>query len=549
MVNSVGIAGTDGYAPIYAPDDRWTQWSIHEIYTGQAGLNKFIPKLNDYVVEPESNTWWRVTNLDTITFIPELTPISFANNVATDVIVGEADDIYRVYFDKSVTPYTLSVDALLKVFGSAATTARLYRGSIIDNTKLISRRYDNSGNFIGNDIPLQMVAYQSTDNFAIKSIPTCNTTVEDFQDGETVSAVIFDSNGKVLSKKYLVLEETTFVPQAYAEQKFITNIYLKSPFISSMSDTDINYPVNLPMESFNPIGVVQYNDGSTVEYPIDGNKFRLYGLDSFISTIIGQSVPLVLSYRLDVNEAALATVTTDGTFITKPYNLIVSNPNTSYNVKMFVYPRWIDDINGYALDAYLMNLDRNALFDVTGMFSLASNSAAFNPLAYGVTQRLILNLDLANVSGIYNHFLHVQTVDIVLRAKASDTFATNIWEVQTQIPSTTAYYGTNLKATRDASAPTKVYVDNGAIDINDFLNKLYYPTQPLVNTLTESVPPVPTHIEVRWNGNSVIQPIENYATAFEFANTVTSLSNVQVVFLKQGPYGYLKLSVGSLTVR
>jgi len=35
-----------------------------------------------------------------------------------------------------------------------------------------------------------------------------------------------------------------------------------------MNDSIINYPVNLPMESFNPIGVVQYNDGSFVEYPL-----------------------------------------------------------------------------------------------------------------------------------------------------------------------------------------------------------------------------------------------------------------------------------------
>ncbi|MBF6682381.1 hypothetical protein, partial [Acinetobacter baumannii] len=77
-------------------------------------------------------------------------------------------------------------------------------------------------------------------------------------------------------------------------------------FVENSRTNDINYPVNLPVPSFNPIAVVQYNDGSQVEYPVNGDKFSLFGLEQFPSTIIGHSVPLVLSYRLDPNEAALA---------------------------------------------------------------------------------------------------------------------------------------------------------------------------------------------------------------------------------------------------
>jgi len=40
-------------------------------------------------------------------------------------------------------PYTLAIDGLLYIYSSTATVARIYQGTIIDNSKLISQRYDN----------------------------------------------------------------------------------------------------------------------------------------------------------------------------------------------------------------------------------------------------------------------------------------------------------------------------------------------------------------------------------------------------------------------
>jgi len=331
MPNAIGIVGLDGYTPVYQPDGRWAIWSIHEIYMGDIGENRVIPKVSDYVVEPETGSTYIVSTLNNITYIPTLSPINLQNTVSTDYLISSTGDNYRIYYDKSVVPYTLAVDGLLRVYSSTASYARIYQGSFIDPTKIISRRYDNNGNFIGDNIPLVLVAYNSHDNYAIKSIPTCNT-LQELQDGEGCIVVVFDNAGKVLAKVSCILEETTFVAQAYAEQKYITQIFMKSPFISVSQQNEINYPVNLPIISFNPIGVVQYNDASQVEFPVDGDKFRLYGLDQFVSTIIGHRVPLVLSYRMDPTEAALASVDSDNYYVTRPYSLIVTNANTSYNV-------------------------------------------------------------------------------------------------------------------------------------------------------------------------------------------------------------------------
>lgn len=548
MTDAIGVVGNDGFTPVYNKDGTWKIWGIHEIYRGQEGKGKYIPKVNDYVVEPETGVMYIVTDLHNLTYVPELTPVNIKQDLSRDYLTSSTNDNYRVYYDKSMDPYTLAVDGFMRIHHNTASFARIYRGTDIDPTKIISRRYDNNGNFVSHDIPLVMVAYSTHDNYAIKSIPTCSCDI-DLVTGESCSVVVFDSNGKVVTKVKCIVEETTYVAQAYAEQKYITQIFLKSVFVSETQTSDIHYPVNLPITSFNPIGVVQYNDGSQVEFPIDGDKFRLYGLDQFVSTIIGHKVPMVLSYRLDSNEAALANVNSDGFFVTRPYNLIVSNPNRSYNVKMFVYPVWVDPLNGYKYKVFLMNLDRNILYDITNLVGITSQSPSFNPLGYGIMQRLTFMVDLAKVSGAYSSFLHIQTVDILLRGQATDTTLITPWEVGNQVPTNVPYYGAELKAVRNGTVQQKVYIGNNCTTVDQFINKLYKPTQPLFNPLTETEPPTPTHIEICYLDKSVFTTIANYNQEVVFDIPVKQLDNVEIVFYKETVTGYLKLSIASLLVR
>ena len=549
MTSAIGIVGTDNYTPIYNPEGRWQIHALHDIYMGSEGQNKVVPKVDDYVIEVSSGKMFRVSELNPVTLVPTLAPVELSKEVTIEQIITTSNDNFRLYFDKSISPYTLALDSMVKIHSSSASFARVYRGSYIDENNVISRRYNNSGEFIGVDIPLEAVAFNSHDNYAIKAVPTCNTQ-EELVDGEAAIVAVFDTNGKLISRIACVCEETTFVAQAYAEQKFITNIFMKSAFIYDTNSSEISYPVNLPTQSFSPIGVVQYNDGSQIEYPIDGDKFTLYGMDQFVSSIIGHRVPLVLSYRMSSNESALANVNVEGQhFITRPYSLVVSSPNTSYNAKLYVYPVWVDQLTGYNYKVFLMNLDRNVLFDVTSLVSLAANSPSFNPVGYGITQRLIFTIDLANVSSMFNSFLHVQSVDIVLRGPANEESTTTLWEVASQVPTPTPYYGTNLRATVDAPTRTKVMFDNNFTTVTEFINNVYKPTNPLFNPMTEVAAPIPTHMEVEHGNEKILIRIEDYNQPVVFSHPVPALSNIDITFLRLTSSGYLKLSIASMTVR
>lgn len=548
MSNAIGVVGEDGYTPIYQPDARWEMWSLHDIYRGGTGKNKFIPKVNDYVVEPESGLMYVVVSVDQVTMIPELALVTIKQSFANDELLSTTADNYRVYYDKSVTPHTLTVDGFMHTYSTTASFARIYRGTDLDPTKVISRRFDNNGNFVGHDIPMTMVRFNSHDNFGVKSVPGCNCEVE-LVDGEPCTVVIFDSNSKVVTKVNCIIEDTTFVSQAYAEQKYITQIFLKSAFVDATQEGVINYPVNLPVKSFNPVAVVQYNDGSQVEYTIDGDKFSLYGLDQFTSTILGHKVPLVLTYKMDANEAALANVNNDGFVITRPYSLVVSQANRSYNVKMFVYPQWVDDVTGYTYKVYMTNLDRNVLYDITSVVSLGHNSPTFLPNAYGITQRLTFTVDLASVNSSFRPFVHVQTVDIVLRGRATDTSLPNIWEVGSQVPSDRPYYGTNLKARLNSATKRKINVANGIDTVEEFLDRVYWATLPQFDPGTELQAPIPTHMEVRYLNKTVFVKVQDFAEDVLFDIELTNYSTVDLIFYRETVTGYLKLSIASMTVR
>ena len=547
MSDAIGIIGLDGYAPVYSKDDRWTVWSIHDVYLGTIGRNKHIPKKSDYVVEPETGTVYIVSDVNDVTYVASLSPIKITESTLSDTMGSYSLDTYRLYYDKSVTPYTLAPEGIMRIYSSTAAYARIYRGTLLNDNMIISRRYDNSGNLIGFDIPLQMASYLTQQNQAVKIVPTCSTA-ENLNDGEVCTIVFYDTDGKVVWKTHALVESTTYVTPAYADQKYITQLFLKTPFMSATDTSDIYYPVNLPIASFNPIGVVQYNDGSQSEYPVDGDKFSIYGLDQFTSTIVGHRVPLVLSYRMSPDEAGLTTVRTDFNYITKDYTLIVSEPNTSYNVKVFVYPSWVDGINGYKLRAFLLNLDRNIVIDISDKLALASNSASFNPLAYGLSQRLTLNINLSTVSSVYSNFLHVQTVDVILRAPATDSSVNNIWEVNSQVPGT-VYYGSELRASIVNSANTGIVIHSGIETVDQFIAKVYLSTNPQYNPLTELGPLTPTHVKVIYGNESKVIDINDFRNSITFNTVIGLYTNVDLVFMKNSPSGYLTLGVASLTVR
>lgn len=550
-----GITGTDGQQPVYSPDSRWTIWNMKEIYTGGAGKARYVPKVNDLVLDQDFWIWYEVVSIDEVTYVATLREKDVRNmggemndyDKLLGVGPGTQSDTYRVYVDKSVTPYILAVDARLRVAGTMCKTCKIYRGADVwDEASVVSKVYDGAGNFLGTDVLLELAAIEGQ-NKTIKTVPVCYTS-EDLKDGELVTAVFYSDSGHVVSKRQLLVENTAFIRSTDDSVKYIIDISLKSPFMSKADPALIEYPINVPLAGLFLTGVVHYSDGSTAEYPVNGQKFSIFGLDNFVSTIVGEKLDLVLKYSLSSEEICYeAQQVGDTRFMAKSYDAVVAKADGAYTVKLFGYPHWLDGIRGYRMEWFLYNLDRNLAQRVTPYVRINDNSPAFDPLLFGTRQRLSVTLNLQDVSSAYTYYRHVQSIDVTLMAPGG-TQQTD-WTVGFD-PTQNPQYGleNHFKFEFINQNLRRLKLDMGLDTIDQWLDKLYYPSKPLVNPYTEAKPIVPDFFAIVINTEKYIFPITQWRSIFTVTDQLWPGATVFIEFFKRTNNNDIQLAVAGVPV-
>jgi hypothetical protein len=546
VLNTV-VVGTDGAVPVYNPNGRWSWWSV--------AANMYVPNVNDYVVDPLTYTVYIVTAVNPTTLVSTLNEITppFINGSFTppDVLFGVGPgtqaDTYRVYLNQAITPFTLAVDIRLQVAGTRTAYCVIFQGADIGQAAVpISMMYDANGNFVSNNVPLELVAFNNINNYSIKTVSVCNTNIA-LLDGEIVTAVFYDAQANVVSKRQLLVENTSFIRSLNVSLKYITGISLDSPFLSLGVSNTIEFPLNVPINALNLQCVVSY--GSTVTLPVDGTKVKVIGLSQYISTIVGQQVPLVLSYLLGPNEVTYTAAIGNGNFITEDYTLVTTNPDNSYDVKVYGYPEWGGTGVGYIMRFFMVNLDRNVFFDVTPQVTFASITGLYNPELYGYVQRKSIELNLSEVSGTFNPYIFTQLLDINLIETPSGL--STPWTISQVSGSDIPAYGSGngLVATVSSlTGNTEVNITSGISLFSTWLQQVFNQTFPLVNPYNETAAPTPTHFELFQGTNSVIYPITSWNQSLSIGTAIANYSNIYILFINRTAAGDQYLSVAGMLV-
>lgn len=556
-ISTSGITGSDGKTPIYEPNARWTTWSLKELYLGGIANKKYVPKVDDYVVDTETDERFIVTDIDPTTLIPSFKKIVSANVGGifddTDLLLGVGpgtqSDTYRVYIDKSKMPHTLAVDARLRFHGSMVTSVKIFKGSHLQgNEQVISAMYDAGGTLLGQAIPLELCAVpEDVTNHAIKSVPVAYTT-EDLQDGEIVTVVAYSDTGGVVSKRQLLVENSAFIRSSNDAVKYVTGIELESPFLSQSDPLLIQYPINVPLAGMNLIGVVKYSDGSVNRLPVDQTKFEIMGFEGFVATIVGQKLPLVLKYNLSADEIAYGATITTERFFTKSYKAQTQARDGIYSVKLFGYPVWIDPINGYRLEWFLYNLDRDVYYKVTPYVQINENTRAFDPLAYGISQRLSVSVNLKNVNAAYKNYMHTQTIDIVL-AQAGNVHDNTAWTVGFEPGQNPPYGRFNSAAMEFINVNLRnLDLSMGEATQEAWLNRVYGLTKPLIDLAVESLPLEPTHFVITAGGVDLEFPVASWNTVIPVSQPLANNDTLFIRFLRRTPGTDLQLAVAGVPI-
>ncbi len=551
---------------IVDPNRGYREWHIREIFDpgNASSTGQYVPNVDDSVRDWTQGVL-RVVSVDYTTgisilqkWIEPADPNQVDDN---DILLGagpgDQSESYRLFLDQSVFPHTLSFNDRLHFYGTTVQSVKVFLGTdISEHGTVISQYYDSAGNLLGENIPVETVAVlqngvvlpgeaSASYNQAVKT-PRVGHTTQNLPDGEVVTAVAYDSVGGATSTAKLLIKNSAFIRQTDASLKYVADISLETPFLLSSDPHTIEYPINMPVDNLNLMGVVSYSDGTKLRMPVDGTKFTIAGLRNYVATIQGQSVDLMLSYQLSPYESAYLDPTGPSGAIAVAYKARTRESDGAYSVKLYAYPTWVDQLNGYRLEYFLYTMDRKQVYRVTNQVTLASNSAPFDPLSYGIKQRINVGVNMPEVDPLFTAWRHTQPFEITLIRPGNQNTGDN-WTVGFTAGQNPAY-GLNVKA-----LSTFIDVGNSKLDIScgcntleEWLNTVYYPTQPLFDSRSEQAPLEPNFFVVASENNRVELPITSWNTVINVERAPAEGKLVYIEFLRKMSDNDLQLAVAGL---
>lgn len=559
---TVTVTGTDNVSPIVDQTARRQFYDIGDVYLGGVGNNKYVVKVHDWVMDPTTGVDYTVTEVSDMlvpTLTPVKNPISDGSLDVADVLIGNGPgkppETMRLYIDKSVKPYRLTVDQRTSIPGTEARTCVMYRGTVLGGVGdvPVSQVYDSSNNLIGNVVTLQLAAVREMTNYAVRTVPTCYS-VSELEDNEIVTVVFYGPNGAFVSKQQLLVENTAFIPKPESALKYITTITLESPFLSDADPMLLQIPLSTTLGSTNLFGVVHYSNGDSLRLPVDGVKFQLMGLDGYLATQISERIPLILQYNLSSDESASgATIIGERSFVQQNYQLQTIQADGKYALKLYGYPVWVDSVTGYTLRWWLMDLARSFYQEVTPYVTYDDNSAGFKGTAYGVVQQMQVSIDMSRVNGAYGKYVHAQTIDFMLNREGSDHAGT-VWTVGFEL-SQSPRYGRDNKCVMEFVNQNlkRLNISQGLTNATQagfttWLDRMYYQTKPLFDPVSEIAPPAPNMFALLVNGERYDYLINQWDQMLQVTDMISDSSTVYVLFFKRTPNADLYLSVAALPI-
>lgn len=515
--------------PIGNVDREPSVWHWNAIYMGTAnlptpvpvGLKRQIAVVGDIVIHPLKGNY-SVTFVND-EFMPTLKQIPAYTGGTEDVIIAPAGNFLNaggcLRVDSTTLPIRFNVDSTSWVYRSNATHYKIFRGyDITNNGVCISAQFNAQGLRISENIELELLAINNVTNMAIKGFKSGYLTeLPNFND--TVTLVVYASNGDILETRSLAVTETSHVAKSSRAVKTIVDISLDSPYVSESDATLLEYPFNLNLSAAGLFGVVTYNDGSVARLPVNGGKFRLDGIRAFTASSAGQTASVVLNYELsDDEQASLST----GDFTghrskTKAYKIRTQAADGAYSVKLFAVPTWDKTGSQWKLRYYLYNLSRDIHQDVTSLIE-PNIDFAFNGKVYNSAQTVKVALNLMNVGSRYKNYRHVQSFNITLLQPGSAKNVPSYWNLSY---SSDVNVGVSLRADKTGSGSSVSFdFSAGCTTLEQWLNKVYYPTEPIRALGVENIPPAPTRFRLKGASSGTV-----YAER-EIAEVIGPVANI-----------------------
>jgi len=527
-------------------DRGFRVWGEGDFYDAATGTG-YMPNNGDWIWRKTLGLTFEVTNAD----YTHLTWTEKAINGIPVVNDGTPlgghyplrSDKFRIYVDTSKNPATMVFDNNVNWNGADVHAVRVFRGTDITDTGEILSGYYKNGRLDSTYLPMATISVAGAETVVKQAMNgACLAAVSH---GEMFSFIVYDDvgNGVAMGVGYFILTSLVMALETPARQ--VLGIKLESPFIVDENSNVLTLPINMPLESIPLWCVVQYSDGSK-RLAVDGTRVKFNGLRNagahdtyYIASNAGNELPCVLSYQLAKGESYVGDDLVNGNVIVKDYVASTEAVDGAYSMKLFAIPTWLDATRGYRLQYLLYNLTRGQVYDATA-YVLYTTGNTFDPLLYGVKQRLNVQCDISKVNAQYRTFIHAQSFDITLINPGTE-LNTNF--LLSYLPNGLVL-GENIWAEFKYSNVTYSELDVSCKKTSkaEWLAALYDTAYPLYDRRNEDAPPVPTHFEIHVGGNIYTYSVDEWLSKKTVNYKVGLNASLVIRWLKRGPTDTLQLA-------
>lgn len=532
MTTRTNVGSPSGIVGIPNPTQRYTRWSIHEVFgLGNEETNVYIVNVGDTVLDVKKSMEYVVIAVSP-NGIPTLEPLllSQVSGVRTeDTVLGSGPGLcsegYRIYVNSKLIPSPFQIDSRVMINGSENAYVKIFRGHDVSNEgDVLSAMLNSAKRVTSENVPLETLDFRNKPNNTYKK-PLGGWITEGVTDGEVVTCVVYTNSGTPSSKFRLIVVDTEFMRDIDESKKHIVDISLISPYISANDKLLLELPIGMVTQSASFLGKVTYNDGTFVTYPVDGTRFSLYGLENYVASRLNDVSPAVLNYKLsDTEFSNNVSIVEDRRFTNKTYRIKTVESNNRYNVKLYPLVRWNSGSLAWTLQWWLYSLDRTAPIDVTTHIEYGANSKAFNGKLFGEKQNLTVAINLDRLGPSYTYFRHVEHFGVTLLRPVISTPVSSYYQIDVDSDSSIG----NKTMVQLTGTPGKWTLDlsNGFPNVQTLTQAWYYDAEPLIFPYNENVAPRPTHIRIT---------IGTWVREMEIANALKPVTNVNVAIANGDP--------------
>lgn len=505
--------------PIWSRGAPRTMRWLGDIYTGQNGTGRYVPNPNDIIYDRTLGFYWCLA-VDESTGLSEIAPWDDPSAPAgvrpEDVLMGVGpgyqSETFRIMVNNKVLPRRMWFDGRLHTYALDAAYCVVYLGTDIEQNPIaISAYYDENMNPVDERIPLILAEESDTQNYT-KKVPVPGWCNRALVSGQPLTVVMYSDSGRQLSVQVLLARDTAFIPAGNTATRRITGIGIDSPYLSATESNTINIPLDTTIESLALRGVLQYNTGPQL-LALDGSKFKLDGIENFTASYADQRHPLTLTYLLGPGEAADEAVQlpNGSAHISESWwARIVESPG-GRNVKLFVQPSWDTAALRWRLDYFLYFAERGTYYYVNpSLIETGTNSTPFDPVNYQIVQHLTVAVQTDQVHPSLPKHRHVQSFDIALTANGVNPGTDTRWYLYYTPFDPTSAYGQNLFCQATLITLGELWelrIDCGLPNLTEWLEQVFYKTQPIYDRKVEARAPQPTHFILSINGLNTEYPI------------------------------------------